>query len=317
MKLIAGNSNPDLAKEISELLDQPLADADINRFSDDETKIEIRENMRGKDVFVIQSTSRPADHHIMELLICIDALRRSSAKRITAVIPYFGYSRQDSKSAPRTPITAKLIANLLTQAGADRILTMDLHARQEQGFFDIPCDNLFAAPVLAKDIKNRFKLNNLMIISPDVGGVVRARALAKKLNVDLAIVDKRREKANQSEVMNVIGDVEGRQCIMVDDIVDTAGTLCNGAKALMECGAQSVHSYVSHGVLSGPANGRLDGTDELTSLTITDSIQYPHNDGSGISLAGSSKVRKISVASLFSKAIKRINDETSISELFE
>lgn len=311
MKLIAGNSNPELAKEISELLDQPLADADINRFSDDETKIEIRENMRGQDVFVIQSTSRPADHHIMELLICIDALRRSSAKRITAVIPYFGYSRQDSKSAPRTPITAKLIANLLTQAGADRVLTMDLHARQEQGFFDIPCDNLFAAPVLAKDIKSRFKLNNLMIISPDVGGVVRARALAKKLNVDLAIVDKRREKANQSEVMNVIGDVEGRQCIMIDDIVDTAGTLCNSAKALMEYGAQSVHSYVSHGVLSGPAHQRLSQTEQLSSLTITDSIRYPHDDQT------CEKIRKISIAPLFSKAIKRINDETSISELFE
>lgn len=311
MRLISGNSNPELAAQISDFLDQPLADAEINRFSDEETRIEIRENMRGEDVFVIQSTSRPADHHIMELMICIDALRRSSAKRITAVMPYFGYSRQDSKSAPRTPITAKLIANLLTVSGADRVLTLDLHARQEQGFFDIPCDNLFAAPVLAKDIRARFKDKDLMIISPDVGGVVRARALAKKIGADLAIIDKRRERANQSEVMNVIGDVTDRHCIMIDDIVDTSGTLCNSAIALMENGASSVHAYATHGVLSGSANETLTNAHALSSLTITDSIRYPHNG------EFCKKIRKITVAPLLAKAIKRIGDETSISALFE
>ena len=311
MKLIAANSNPALAESISEHLDVPLVDADINQFSDGETGIEIRENMRGEDVFVIQSTSRPANHHLMELMICIDALRRSSAHRITAVIPYFGYARQDSKSAPRTPITAKLVADLLTEAGANRILTLDLHARQTQGFFNIPCDNLFANPLFAKEIRGRFEKEKLTIVSPDVGGVVRARAGAKSLGSDLAIVDKRREKANESEVMSIIGDVKGRNCIFIDDMVDTAGTLCNGAAALLEEGAESVHAYCSHGVLSGEANKRLDETDALSSVTITDSIRYPHEG------KGSKKVRKISVAPLLSKAINRIHQESSISALFE
>lgn len=310
MRLISGTSNRQLAEDISEILDVPLSDTEFKCFSDEETIVEIRENMRGRDVFVIQSTSRPANHHLMELFICLDALKRSSPRRITAVMPYYGYARQDSKSGSRTPITAKLVANLLTSAGADRILTMDLHARQIQGFFDIPADNLFAIPIFAKDIKHRFRGNDLVVISPDVGGVVRARALAKRLNTDLAIIDKRREKANDSQVMNVIGDVAGRDCIIIDDMGDTAGTLCNGSVALMEAGASSIHAYVTHGILSGPANQRLNDTDCLSSLTITDTIRYPHNGEE------SEKIRKVTVAPIFAKAIKRINQETSISELF-
>lgn len=313
MVLIAGNSNPNLAEAIADILDVPLADVEIRPFSDQETKLEIRDNMRGEDVFIIQSTSQPANQHLMELLITIDALRRSSAKRITAVMPYYGYARQDAKPAPRTPITAKLVANLLTTAGADRILTMDFHSRQAQGFFDIPTDNLFAQPIFVKDIKKQFKdLSNVMIISPDVGGVVRARALAKKINADLGIIDKRREKANESEVMNIIGDVDGRDCIMVDDLVDTAGTMCNASDALVERGAKSVHSYATHGVLSGPATERLNASETLTSLTITDSVQYPFNGS-----APSPKVRTVTVAPLLAKAIGRIANESSVSELFE
>ncbi len=310
MRLIAGPSNLSLAEDISEILDIPLADTVFKSFSDEETLVEVRDNMRGEDVFIIQSTSRPANQHFMELLITLDAVKRSSPRRITAVMPYFGYARQDSKSSSRTPITAKLCANLLTTAGADRILTMDLHARQIQGFFDIPADNLFAIPLFAKDLKKRFNSDDLMFVSPDVGGVVRARALAKRMGGDLAIIDKRREQANESEVMNVIGAVEGRNCIIVDDMGDTAGTLVNGATALMQSGAKSVHAYVTHGVLSGPANERLDNSTALETLTITDTIRYPHNG------EASAKVRKVTAAPLFAKAIKRINEETSISELF-
>jgi len=310
MRLIAGPSNKPLASAISEILDIPLANADFKSFSDEETLVDIHDNMRGEDVYIIQSTSRPANQHFMELLITLDAVKRSSARRITAVVPYFGYARQDSKSASRTPITAKLCADLLTTAGADRVLTMDLHARQIQGFFNIPADNLFGIPVFVKDIKNRFNGDDLMIVSPDVGGVVRARALGKKLEADLAIIDKRREQANDSEVMNVIGNVEGRNCIIIDDMGDTAGTLVNGAQALVDNGAKSVHAYVTHGILSGPANERIDNSTALESLTITDTIRYPHNGEACV------KVRKVTVAPLFAKAIKRTHEETSISELF-
>jgi ribose-phosphate pyrophosphokinase len=313
MVLIAGNSNRALANSISDALDTPLAKTDISAFSDGETKVDLLDNMRGEDVFIIQSTSQPANHFIMELLIILDALKRSSARRITAVIPYFGYARQDAKPAPRTPITAKLAADLITAAGADRVLTMDFHSRQAQGFFNIPADNLYAQPLFVKDIKKRFpNHSDLVIVSPDAGGVVRARALAKKFDAEVAIIDKRRERANVSEVMHIIGDVEGRDCLVVDDLVDTAGTLCNGAIALMEKGATSVHAYATHGVLSGPANNRIDETAALSSLTITDSIMYPYGDNSP-----SSKVFKVSIADLLAKAIRRTAQETSISELFE
>ncbi len=301
-----------MAADISEHLDVPLARAEFKAFSDQETYVEIKENMRGQDVFIIQSTSRPVNKYLMELMICTDALKRSSARRITAVIPYFGYARQDSKSGSRTPITAKLVANLLTTAGVDRVLTIDLHARQIQGFFDIPCDNLFAAPLFAKDAKERFTGHDIVVVSPDIGGVIRARAMAKVINANLAVIDKRREEANKSEVMNVIGDVSGKHCLIVDDMVDTAGTLCNAAVALRENGAQSVHAYGTHGVLSGSAINRLVGCEDLTSLTITDTIRYPYEEG-GIELQ---KIRKITIAPLFAKAIKRINEESSISELF-
>lgn len=311
--LMTGNSNRKLAEDISEYLDINLAKAEIGKFSDQETKLEIRDNVRGNDVFVIQSTSQPANEHLMELLITIDALKRSSARRITAVIPYYGYARQDAKPAPRTPITAKLVADLITTAGADRILTMDFHSRQEQGFFNIPTDNLYAQPIFVKDIKKRFKdIDNVLIISPDVGGVSRARALAKKINADLAIIDKRREKANESEVMNVIGNVEGFDCIIVDDMVDTAGTLCNASDALLNHGAKSVHAYATHGVLSGPATDRLKANTSLESLTITDSVVYPFNG-----YEPADKVRKVSIAPLLAKAIGRIAKESSVSELFE
>ena len=259
MKLLAGNSNQPLAKAIAAYLELPLTDASVRRFADEEVFVEIHENVRGEDVFVIQSTGYPANDNLMELLICIDALKRSSARRITAVIPYFGYARQDRKPGPRTPISAKLVANLLETAGASRVLSVDLHAGQIQGFFDIPTDNLYAAPVMSADIQARFGGRNIMVVSPDVGGVVRARALAKRLdNASLAIVDKRRERPGESEVMNVIGDVKGRTCILVDDIIDSGGTLCNAAKALMDQGATSVAAYITHGVLSGGAVARVD-----------------------------------------------------------
>ena len=311
MKILAGNSNPDLAGAIARYLDLPLTSATVRRFADDEIFVEIHENVRGEDVFVLQSTSLPANDNLMELLICIDALKRASAKRITAVLPYFGYARQDRKPGPRTPISAKLVANIITTAGADRVLSVDLHAGQIQGFFDIPTDNLYAAPVMSADIQARFAGRNIMVISPDVGGVVRARALAKRLdNAPLAIIDKRRERAGESEVMNVIGDVAGRFCILIDDIVDSAGTLCNAAKALKEQGAEEVVAYSTHGVLSGIAVERVDNS-ELTELVITDSI------GATDAVKASSRIRTLTIAPLLGEAIKRIADESSVSSLFD
>jgi ribose-phosphate pyrophosphokinase len=311
MKLLAGNSNLPLAEAIAGYLELQLTDASVRRFADEEVFVEIHENVRGEDVFVIQSTGFPANDNLMELLICIDALKRSSARRITAVIPYFGYARQDRKPGPRTPISAKLVANLITVAGADRVLSMDLHAGQIQGFFDIPTDNLYAAPVMSADIQARFSGKNLMVVSPDVGGVVRARALAKRLdNAPLAIVDKRRERPGESEVMNIIGDVSGRFCILVDDIVDSAGTLCNAAAALLEAGAEEVVAYVSHGVLSGGAVARVAGS-ALSELVITDSI----NATQPVAEAG--KIRQLTIAPLLAEAIRRIADESSVSSLFD
>ena len=311
MKLLAGNSNRTLAEAVASHLDLPLTKAQVKRFADNEVWVTIDENVRGEDVFVIQSTSYPANDNLMELLICIDALRRASAKRITAVIPYFGYARQDRKPGPRTPISAKLVANLITTAGADRVLSMDLHAGQIQGFFDIPTDNLWAAPVMAADILARFKGKQLMVISPDVGGVVRARSLAKRLdNAPLAIVDKRRERAGESEVMNIIGDVEGQACILVDDIVDSGGTLCNAAEALMKNGATEVYAYVVHGVLSGGAVARV-GASPLELLVSTDSIQATE------AVRVSRNVRQISIAPLVAEAMRRISDERSVSSLFD
>jgi ribose-phosphate pyrophosphokinase len=311
MKLLAGNSNLPLARAIASYLDLQLTDASVRRFADEEIFVEINENVRGEDVFVIQSTAAPANDNLMELLICVDALRRASAKRITAVVPYFGYARQDRKPGPRTPISAKLVANLITQAGANRVLTMDLHAGQIQGFFDIPTDNLYAAPVMAADIQARFADENLMVVSPDVGGVVRARALSKRLgNVPLAIVDKRRERPGESEVMNIIGDVEGRFCVLHDDIIDSGGTLCNAAAALMKAGAVGVVAYISHGVLSGGAAARVQGS-ALRELVITDSITETP------AVAEASKIRRLTIAPLFGEAIKRIADESSVSSLFD
>ena len=311
MKLLAGNSNPPLAKAIADYLELPLTEASVRRFADEEIFVEIHENVRGEDVFVVQSTSYPANDNLMELLICVDALRRASAKRITAVVPYFGYARQDRKPGPRTPISAKLVANLITTAGANRVLSIDLHAGQIQGFFDIPTDNLFAAPVIAADIKARFSNRNLMVVSPDVGGVVRARGLAKRLdNAPLAIVDKRRERAGESEVMNIIGDVEGRTCILVDDIVDSAGTLCNAAAALRQQGAEEVFAYCTHGVLSGGAAARV-GASELKELVVTDSIWSGENDGDD------AKIRRLTIAPLLAEAVRRIADESSVSSLFD
>ncbi|MES2045027.1 MAG: ribose-phosphate pyrophosphokinase [Pseudomonadota bacterium] len=311
MKLMTGNSNLPLAKAIADYLEIPLTKALVRRFADEEVFVEILENVRGEDVFVLQSTGFPANDNLMELLICIDALKRASAKRITAVVPYFGYARQDRKPGPRTPISAKLVANLITVAGADRVLSVDLHAGQIQGFFDIPTDNLFAAPVMSADIQTRYGGRNLMVVSPDVGGVVRARALAKRLdNAPLAIVDKRRERAGESEVMNIIGEVEGRFCILIDDIVDSAGTLCNAAAALKEAGAAGVAAYVSHGVLSGGAVARVEGS-ALEELVITDSI------GALEPVAAASRIRHLTIAPLLGEAIKRIADETSVSSLFD
>ncbi len=310
MKILAGNSNRPLAEAIAAYLNLPMTKASVRRFSDMEVFVEIHENVRGQDVFVIQSTSFPTNDNLMELLVCIDALKRASARRITAVIPYFGYARQDRKPGPRTPISAKLVANLVTVAGANRVLTLDLHAGQIQGFFDIPTDNLFAAPVMVGDIKARFGDERLMIVSPDVGGVVRARAVAKRVDGDLAIVDKRRERAGESEVMNIIGDVEGRNCILVDDIVDSAGTLCNAAEALMKAGAARVSAYVTHGVLSGGAVARVSAS-RLDNLVITDSIQATE----AVRLCHN--IRRISIAPLIAEAMRRINDESSVSSLFD
>jgi ribose-phosphate pyrophosphokinase len=311
MKLLAGNSNTPLARSIADYLEIPLTEASVRRFADEEIFVEIHENVRGEDVFVVQSTSYPANDNLMELLICIDALRRASAKRITAVLPYFGYARQDRKPGPRTPISAKLVANLITVAGANRVLSIDLHAGQIQGFFDIPTDNLFAAPVIAADIQARLSNRNLMIVSPDVGGVVRARGLAKRLdNAPLAIVDKRRERAGESEVMNIIGDVEGRTCVLVDDIVDSAGTLCNAAAALKQQGAEEVFAYCTHGVLSGGAAARV-GASVLRELVVTDSIYSGEPDGEG------GKIRRLTLAPLLAEAVRRIADESSVSSLFD
>jgi ribose-phosphate pyrophosphokinase len=310
MKLLSGNSNRTLSQAIAAHLDMPLTKAQVKRFADNEVFAVIEENVRGEDVFVLQSTSYPANDNLMELLIMTDALVRASAKRITAVMPYFGYARQDRKTGGRTPISAKLVANLITRAGADRVLTMDLHAGQIQGFFDIPTDNLLATPVLAQDIRENYPRGELMIVSPDVGGVVRARSLAKRLDADLAIVDKRRAKAGESEVMNIIGDVEGRRCILFDDIVDSGGTLVNAAQALMDKGAIEVSAYISHGVLSGPAVQRVtDGP--LKELVITDSIEQPHE------VSTCSKIRSVSVAPLIGEAIRRIANEESVSKLFD
>jgi ribose-phosphate pyrophosphokinase len=310
MKLIAGNSNRPLSEAIAAYLHLPLTKASIRRFSDMECFVEILENVRGEDVFVIQSTSYPTNDNLMELLVTLDALKRASAKRITAVIPYFGYARQDRKSSPRTPISAKLVANLITVAGADRVVTLDLHAGQIQGFFDIPTDNLFVAPVFVRDIKDRFNGNELTMVSPDVGGVVRARAMAKRLDADLAIIDKRRERAGHSEVMNIIGEVSGRDCILVDDIVDSAGTLCNAAEALKDAGAKSVSAYVSHGVLSGGAVARVSAS-PLETLTITDSILATE------AVRVSNNIRQITISPLMGEAVRRIHEDSSVSTLFD
>ena len=310
MKIIAGNSNRPLAEAISAYLNVPLTKASMRRFSDMEVFVEIMENVRGEDVFIIQSTSYPANDNLMELLISIDALKRGSAKRITAVLPYYGYARQDRKTGGRTPITAKLVANIITSAGADRVLTLDLHAGQIQGFFDIPTDNLIASPTMVDDMKTKFKEDNLVMVSPDVGGVVRARQIAKRMNADLAIIDKRREKAGVSEVMNVIGNVEGKDCILIDDIVDSAGTMCNAATALKEQGAKSVHGYVVHGVLSGGAVARVSAS-PMESLVITDSICATE------AVRVSHNIEQLTVAPLIGEAIKRIYEERSISALFK
>ena len=310
MKLICGNSNSGLAEAIAAHMQVPLAQCNVRRFADEEVFVEIQENVRGDDVYVIQSTSYPANDNLMELLVLIDALRRSSSGRITAVIPYFGYARQDRKSSPRTPITAKLVANMITQAGADRVLTMDLHAGQIQGFFDIPTDNLYALPEIGNDIQKQKFRDNIMAVSPDVGGVVRARALAKRLSTGLAIVDKRHDKPGSSEVMNIIGDVSDKSCLLVDDIIDSGGTICNAATALLEKGAAEVFAYISHGVLSGKAVDRINSSD-LTSLVITDSICATE------AVTKSSKIRIISVAPMFAKAITRIANGESVSILFE
>jgi ribose-phosphate pyrophosphokinase len=309
MKLVAGNSNRPLAEAIAAYLKIPLARCVVRRFADMEIFVEVQENVRGEDVFVIQSTSAPANDHLMELLIIIDAMKRASARRITAVIPYFGYARQDRKPGPRTPISAKLVANMIDRAGADRVLTLDLHAGQIQGFFDIPTDNLFAAPVMVQDMRRVFPTDNLMVVSPDVGGVVRARGLAKRIDAPLAIVDKRRERPGDSEVMNVIGNVAGRTCLLVDDIVDSGGTLVNAAEALLNNGATQVSGYITHGVLSGGAVARIMAS-RLKELIITDSIlpseavKVAHN------------IRVLPVAPLLGEAIARTAEEKSVSSLF-
>ncbi|MGE3302233.1 MAG: ribose-phosphate pyrophosphokinase [Hyphomonadaceae bacterium] len=310
MKLLSGNANRPLSEAIADYLDVPLTKADVRRFKDGEIFVTIEENVRGEDVFVIQSTSAPANDHLMELLIAIDALVRASARRITAVVPYFGYARQDRKTGGRTPISAKLVANLVAKAGANRVLSMELHAGQIQGFFDIPTDNLFVTPVIEKDIRDHHRVDGLMIVSPDVGGVVRARALANRLGADLAIVDKRRERAGESEVMNIIGDVKGRRCILFDDMIDGGGTICNAAEALKAAGATSVSAYAAHGVLSNGAVRRIQDS-QLDSVGVTDSIQ-PSKDA-----LASKKIRIIPVAALMGEAIRRIANEESVSKLFD
>ena len=310
MKLVSGNSNRVLAEAVADYLDIPLSKCMVRRFADQEIFVEIQENVRGEDVFILQSTSFPANDHLMELLIITDALRRASARRVTAVVPYFGYARQDRKPGPRTPISAKLVANLITRAGADRVLTLDLHAGQIQGFFDIPTDNLYAVPVMMRDIKERYAANDLVVVSPDVGGVVRARALAKRIDAPLAIVDKRRERPGESEVMNIIGDVEERNCILFDDIIDSGGTLCNAAEALLAQGAKSVTAYITHGVLSGGAVARVEGS-MLKELVITDSIQPTESVRKG------RNIRVLSIAPLIGEAISRTALEKSVSSLFD
>ena len=310
MKIVACNSNPPLAEAVAAQLEIPLTRATIRRFADMEVFVEIHENVRGEDVFVIQSTSFPTNDNLMELLITLDTLRRSSARRVTAVIPYFGYARQDRKSGPRTPISAKLVANLITEAGAHRVLTMDLHAGQIQGFFDIPVDNLYGAPLFARDIQDCYNGRDLMVVSPDVGGVIRARAIATRINSDLAIIDKRRERAGHSEVMNVIGEVEGRDCILVDDIVDSGGTLCNAAQALIENGARSASVYVTHGVLSGGAVARIANS-PIEMMTITDSILATE------AVQKSENIRQVTIAPLLAEAMRRISEESSVSSLFD
>ncbi len=310
MKLFAGNSNRVLAEQITKYLNIPLGKANVRRFADQEVFVEILENVRGEDCFVLQSTAYPANDNLMELLIMIDALMRSSAKRITAVLPYFGYARQDRKPGPRTPISAKLVANMITKAGADRVLTLDLHAAQIQGFFDIPTDNLFSVPVLAADVRENYGLENIMVVSPDVGGVVRARSLAKRIEAPLAIVDKRRDRPGESEVMNVIGDVRGRDCLLVDDIIDSGGTLCNAADALLNMGATSVTAYITHGVLSGGAVARITAS-KLRELVITNSIQPTS------ATETAPNIRVVSVAELVGEAIQRIAFEKSVSSLFD
>ncbi|WP_439922828.1 ribose-phosphate pyrophosphokinase [Nitrobacter sp. JJSN] len=310
VKLVAGNANPALAREIAKWLGLELTKASVRRFADNEIFVEVLENVRGSDVYVIQSTSFPTNDHLMELLIITDALRRASARRITAVIPYFGYARQDRKVGSRSPISAKLVANLITRAGTDRVLTVDLHAGQIQGFFDIPTDNLYASPVMVRDIKERFDLGSLMVVSPDVGGVVRARGLAKRINAPLAIIDKRRERAGESEVMNVIGDVAGYTCILIDDIVDSGGTLVNAADALIANGAKDVYAYITHGVLSGGAAARIGGS-KLKELVITDSIQPTD------AVNKTANIRLLSIAGLIGEAINRTAAEQSVSSLFD
>ncbi len=310
MKIIACNSNRPLAEAVAAKLSLPLTRASVRRFADMEIFVEIHENVRGEDVFVLQSTSYPANDNLMELLITLDALRRASARRITAVIPYFGYARQDRKSGSRTPISAKLVANLITEAGAQRVLTMDLHAGQIQGFFDIPVDNLYSAPLYARDIQENYAGRALMIVSPDVGGVVRARAIATRLNTDLAIIDKRRERAGHSEVMNVIGDVSGRDCILVDDMVDSGGTLCNAAEALIKNGARSASVYVTHGVLSGGAVARITAS-PIEMMTITDSILATE------AVREATNIRQVTIAPLLAEAMRRISEESSVSSLFD
>ena len=310
IKLVAGNSNPTLAREISNWLQVPQTRAIVRRFADMEIFVEIQENVRGSDVFVIQSTSFPANDHLMELLIITDALRRASARRITAVIPYFGYARQDRKVGSRSPISAKLVANMITHAGVDRVMTLDLHAGQIQGFFDIPTDNLYASPVMVRDIKERFDLSNVMVVSPDVGGVVRARGLAKRINTPLAIIDKRRERAGDSEVMNVIGDCAGFTCILIDDLVDSGGTLVNAADALLANGARDVYAYITHGVLSGGAAARITGS-RLKELVITDSIQPTE------AVRKAANIRTLSIGPLIAEAIGRTASEESVSSLFD
>ena len=310
IKLVAGNSNPRLAEAIAAHLKTPLAKAVVRRFADMEIFVEIQENVRGTDVFILQSTSFPANDHLMELLIIIDALRRASARRITAVVPYYGYARQDRKPGPRTPISAKLVANLITRAGADRVLTVDLHAGQIQGFFDIPTDNLFASPVMVRDIRERFDLTKLMVVSPDVGGVVRARGLAKRINAPLAIIDKRRERAGESEVMHVIGEVKGYTCILVDDIINSGGTLINAADALIENGATDVYAYITHGVLSGGAVARITAS-KIKELVLTNSIQPTE------AVRVAANIRVLSIATLIGEAIERTAEERSVSSLFD